>query len=98
MDVSDLKRFRVLSDGVCELLGPTHHKAPIPTETISRLNARRSIVTTKALSEGHKLTESDITYKRPGTGISPLFWDDVLGKTITVELPADHIMQWSDLN
>ena len=56
---------------------------PLLTRSIetegSRLNARRSIVLTRPVPAGHVLEEADLTYKRPGTGISPLYWDDVVG-------------------
>jgi sialic acid synthase SpsE len=41
--------------------------------------------------------ESDITYKRPGTGISPLSWDVVIGRVTRRDLAADDVLQWSDL-
>jgi len=61
------------------------------------LNARRSIVVLHDLPEGHVLTEDDITYKRPGTGVSPLHWDDVVGARLYRPLDADHVLQWQDL-
>jgi sialic acid synthase len=61
------------------------------------LNARRSIVVLEDLSTGHVLTENDITYKRPGTGISPLHWDEVLGMRLNQSVEADHVLQWRDL-
>ena len=50
-----------------------------------------------SLDSNHTIKEEDITYKRPGTGISPIFWDDILGKKIRVDLPKDHLLKWSDL-
>ena len=97
MDVNDLARFVELSDQVHTLLGDSDHKAPIPTESISRLNARRSIVLTQSLSAGHQLTEADLTYKRPGTGVSPLHWDQVIGQTLVRDLAEDHVLQWLDI-
>jgi sialic acid synthase SpsE len=46
---------------------------------------------------GHVITEADITYKRPGTGVSPMFWDDVIGLTTRHALETDHVLQWSDV-
>jgi N-acetylneuraminate synthase len=97
MDVSDLARFVEMSLRVHQLRGERDHKEPIPTEAISRKNARRSIVLTRDLSADHVLTEDDITYKRPGSGISPLHWDDVLGRRTNRALAADHVLQWNDL-
>lgn len=97
MDVADLARFVQLSQCVHELLGESDHKEPIRTEAISRKNARRSIVVVNDLPAGYVLTENDITYKRPGTGISPLFWDDVIGRKTSKPLEGDHVLQWPDL-
>lgn len=97
MDEKDLARFQVNVKKVHELLGPTQLKAPIATEEISRLNARRSIVLTGNLKSGHKITQEDLVAKRPGTGISPMSWDDVIGKSVIRDLPEDHILTWDDL-
>jgi N-acetylneuraminate synthase len=97
MDVNDLKRFVELIERIQISLGQDSHKRPIETEAVSRKNARRSIVLNQDVSAGHELTENDLTYKRPGTGISPIHWDDVLGRRITNVLKADHLLQWEDL-
>ena len=97
MDVDDLTRYVELSAKVQCLLGPTSHKAPIDTEAIARTNARRSIVLSHDLAIGQRIMEDDITYKRPGTGISPLHWDHVVGRTVARNLENDHILQWEDL-
>lgn len=97
MDETDLARFKSRVALVHELLGSTRKKAPIATEEISRLNARRSIVLTRDLKSGHKIVESDLVCKRPGTGISPIHWDEVIGRATARDLPADHILNFSDL-
>ena len=43
------------------------------------------------------ITSDDITYKRPGTGISPLFWDDVLGTKVIKNIKEDQLLSWLDL-
>lgn len=97
MDENDLARFKVNVQNVHDLLGPTQIKAPIATEEISRLNARRSIVLAKNLKSGHKITSHDLVAKRPGTGISPMSWDEVIGRSVIRDLPEDHILTWTDL-
>jgi N-acetylneuraminate synthase len=97
MDESDLARFQVKVKKVHELLGPTRDKAPIATEEISRLNARRSIVLTRDLKSGHQIVDSDLVAKRPGTGVSPISWDEVIGQKLIRDLPEDHILTWDDL-
>ena len=39
----------------------------------------------------------DLTYKRPGSGISPLHWDKVIGMRTINNLETDHILKWSDI-
>ena len=97
MDVVDLARFVELSDRIESLLGAAEHKAPIATEQISRLNARRSIVLARDLAAGQHIVEADLTYKRPGTGVSPLHWDEVIGRKTARALQADDVLQWNDL-
>jgi len=97
MDESDLARFQVKVKKVHELLGPTRDKAPIATEEISRLNARRSIVLMRDLKSGHQIVDSDLVAKRPGTGVSPISWDEVIGQKLIRDLPEDHILTWDDL-
>ncbi len=97
MDVNDLSRFVKMSKHIHELLGEADHKEPIATEAISRKNARRSIVVGRDIPAGHVLTEDDITYKRPGSGISPIHWDEVIGRETVSSLESDHVLQWHDL-
>jgi sialic acid synthase SpsE len=97
MDKHDLGRFVTLAETIHVLLGETDHKVPIATEAVSRKNARRSIVLARDVAAGQRLTDLDLTYKRPGTGISPLHWDDVLNRFAATALQADHVLQWQDL-
>ena len=48
--------------------------------------ARKSIVTNIALNKGTKIKRSDLKYKRPGTGISPLMINKIIGKKIKISL------------
>lgn len=97
MDKVDCENFVRRIEHIQLLLGDLTFKSPIPSEKLSIKNARRSIVLTKDLKKGDILTLENITYKRPGTGISPLHWDDILGKKISKDLREDHILTWNDL-
>ena len=41
--------------------------------------ARKSIVAARDIKKGELLTEDNLTVKRPGTGISPMQWEEVIG-------------------
>ena len=57
----------------------TGNKTPSPSEQKNIAVARKSIVAACDISEGELLTEENITVKRPGTGISPMKWFEVIG-------------------
>lgn len=96
MDVHDLKRFQENVALLSAVLGDSH-KHPLPDEAPAREHARRSIVVERHIKSGQVITAGDITYKRPGHGVSPLFWDQVVGRVTTRELEEDHVLLWKDI-
>ena len=50
-----------------------------PSERPNIEVARKSIVAARDIKEGELLTEENITVKRPGSGLSPMLWDNVIG-------------------
>jgi N-acetylneuraminate synthase len=97
MDVDDLKVFIANIDLLEDVLGQTHKEA-LPEESSARKHARRSIVIERPLKIGHVISEADITCKRPADGISPSFWDQVIGRRVIRDLDEDHVLQWQDLS
>lgn len=57
-----------------------HEKAPSTAEIPNITVARKSIVAARDITEGEVFTEENITTKRPGSGMSPMLWDTVLGQ------------------
>ncbi len=49
-----------------------------PSEAANRAVARKSIVAARPIAEGERFSEDNLTVKRPGTGLSPMRWDEVL--------------------
>jgi N,N'-diacetyllegionaminate synthase len=59
--------------------------------------AKKSIITACKISKGALITEEMLEVKRPGTGIRPgEFWN-VLGKRTLRDLEPEHVLQWEDL-
>ena len=58
----------------------------------ARANARRSIVADGNIPAGTVITESMLTFKRPGTGISPDRLFEVVGKAALVDIEDDTII------
>ena len=52
--------------------------------------ARKSIVASKNIKKGEIFTEENLTVKRPGDGISPMNWDQVLGKIAKQDFKEDE--------
>ena len=98
MDINDLKNFKERLKFLEIIKGNYSNKTNIPSEQISRKNARRSLVINKDLSAGVTLKKSDLICKRPGDGISPLDIDKVVGCKINKNLKNDDILNWHDLN
>ena len=96
MDIKDLKQLNKLINKIHISMGRETHKKPIETEMISRLNARRSIVLKKNVRSGGILSEVNLTYKRPGTGISPLHWDEIIESIAKKDLKEDDLLTWGN--
>jgi sialic acid synthase SpsE len=96
MDPDDLKRFSQNIKTLSEVLGQ-YRKEPLACEQAARAQARRSLVLTHDLPAGTAITQDMLTYKRPGTGISPTHLNLVLGRVTKQALEADHILSWQDL-
>ena len=55
-------------------------KKPSPSETDNILIARKSIVAGEKIAKGDFFTEQNLKVKRPGNGLSPMRWDEVIGR------------------
>lgn len=55
-------------------------KVPTSSEKANKLVARKSIVAAAPISRGDVFTDANLTVKRPGTGVSPMRWDEVIGQ------------------
>ena len=65
-----------------------------PLEREAFLYARRSVTSSKPIAKGASITRDMLTYKRPGTGISPRFFDLVIGRTAKQDIPEDTTLTW----
>jgi N,N'-diacetyllegionaminate synthase len=65
-------------------------KKPMPSELKNRSIIRKSIVAAKDIKSGEIYTSDNLTVKRPGTGVSPMQWDDVLGQKANKNYNSDE--------
>lgn len=67
-------------------------KKPSESEKKNIKIVRKSIVAKTIIKKGEIFNENNITIKRPGSGISPMRWDDVLGTTATKDYTEDELI------
>ena len=72
-------------------------KRPADSEKTTRRNNRKSLVLQQTVKAGERLTADKVAIKRPGFGIEPRFYEQVLGRTACRDLDADELLDWSDL-
>ena len=68
-------------------------KKPSPSEKKNISVARKSIVAKTDIKEGDILSEGNITVKRPGTGISPMRWLEVIGTKAVRDFEEDELIE-----
>jgi N,N'-diacetyllegionaminate synthase len=87
--------FNALVKGIrtIELSLGTAAKGLASSEIANRDVARRSLVARRAIQAGEVFSEHNLTAKRPGTGISPMRYDDVIGRTASRSFEADELIE-----
>ena len=96
MDPQDAKRILQGIQFVQSLRG-SYALTNLDTEDAARTNARRSLVAQGNIPKGSVITREMLTFKRPGTGISPSRMDEVIGRRAAQDIPDDTTMTWEML-
>ncbi|SCX02839.1 N-acetylneuraminate synthase [Lachnospiraceae bacterium YSD2013] len=68
-------------------------KRPTESEKKNIEVARKSIVASKNIKAGELFSEDNITTKRPGTGVSPMRWLEVIGKKAKRDFNEDELIE-----
>ncbi|AOF53829.1 N-acetylneuraminate synthase [Rodentibacter caecimuris] len=63
------------------------------SEAKNKIVARKSIIAACPIKKGEIYTTENLTTKRPGNGISPMFWYDILGKEAEMDFEEDQLIQ-----
>lgn len=69
------------------------NKVPAASEKANIAVARKSIIAARNIKVGEVFTEDNITTKRPGTGISPMRWNEVLGQKAIRDFEEDELIE-----
>ncbi|WP_276389058.1 N-acetylneuraminate synthase [Eudoraea chungangensis] len=67
-------------------------KEPSKSEVKNKEIARKSIVASQSINKGEYFSERNLAVKRPGTGISPMKWDSIIGTKATKDYREDDII------
>ena len=92
LEPDELKRMVSSIRNIEKALGDTE-KRITPSEVKNVEVARKSIVAASKIEKGEIFTEQNLTVKRPGNGISPMQWLDVVGKTATKLYEPDDLIE-----
>ena len=65
-------------------------KQPVVAELANREIVRESIVAARPIAAGERFSDGNLTTRRPGTGMSPMRWDDVVGASAPRDFAADE--------
>jgi N,N'-diacetyllegionaminate synthase len=69
------------------------NKTPTASEEPNKVIARKSIVAAGPIKAGERFSETNMTTKRPGNGISPMRWDSVLGQIAKRDFEANELIE-----
>lgn len=75
-----------------ELALGSKDKMPSPSERKNLVAARKSIVAARPIRSGEIFSEINLTAKRPGTGLSPMQWDAIIGKSASRDFEQDELI------
>lgn len=75
---------RALGDGI---------KRPSPSELKNKPIARKSLVAATDIKAGELFSVENLATKRPGTGVSPMLWDEVIGRSASRDFNEDELIE-----
>jgi N-acetylneuraminate synthase/N,N'-diacetyllegionaminate synthase len=70
---------------------------PTDSEILSRMDFRLSCAANKDIPNGEVISERDVAFYRPGTGLTPKNIDKIIGRKINKNIAKGHILQKEDL-
>ena len=92
LEPDELKQMVSSIRNIEQSLGSTV-KEPSPSEIKNKSIARKSIVAAADIKRGEKFDETNLAVKRPGTGISPMKWDNIIGTIAKRDFSADELIE-----
>jgi len=91
LEPDELKAMVIAIRNIEKALG-SGIKKPSPSELKNKPIARKSIVAARDIRKGESFTEENLTAKRPGMGISPMRWNEVIGQSASKDYQQDELI------
>lgn len=95
IEPEELRNLVVEAEEVYLALGDVHYGGT-ESEENGKMH-RRSIYIKNDLKAGHRLSKSDLAVIRPGFGLAPKYFDEILGRQLKVKVSAGTPLEWSFL-
>ena len=93
LEPNELKAMVSAIRNIEKAIGGSGLKEVSKSEAKNKAIARKSIVATKTIKKGDMFSAENLTVKRPGTGISPMQWDEVIGKIAKKDFEEDDLIE-----
>jgi N,N'-diacetyllegionaminate synthase len=92
LEPDELKAMVKAIRNIEKAVGGSGIKEASPSEKKNITVARKSIVASCKISIGETFTQQNLTVKRPGNGISPMLWDEIIGLTAIKDFEPDDLI------
>ncbi|MFT6746192.1 MAG: N,N'-diacetyllegionaminate synthase [Glaciecola sp.] len=97
LEPQELKAMVTAIRNIEQAISGSGEKVPSKSEQKNMSIARKSIHFLNAVEAGTDIKESDLIALRPGGGISPMKWDEVIGKKLKVNKEAHDMLSFEDI-
>ena len=92
LEPDELKAMVTAIRNIEQAIG-TGHKTVSASERKNKVVARKSIVAARDIKKGELFTEENLTVKRPGSGINPMRWPEIIGKIAVRDFNEDELIE-----
>ena len=93
LEPDELKSMVNAIRNIEKAIGGDGIKATSESEAKNKTIARKSLVAAKSIKKGEYFTESNMMAKRPGTGISPMRWDEIMGQQALKDFNENDLIE-----
>lgn len=94
LEPNELKAMVLAIRNIEKAISGSGAKEPSKSELKNKDIARKSIIASRSIKKGETFKEENLSIKRPGNGIAPMLWDDVLGQTAKRDFNEDELIEF----